>query len=130
MSIKTDAARAYVRAFCGEGQAASRVCGGAFWGGARAASAAAEGYIAEDVDLVSPPLHVYGRPGIMGRISGHWPGMGMHAPGNWGDPHENGDVVTVHANMAPNMPTKAVDITFGFNEAGKIQHVEVKQERG
>ena len=56
MSTKTDAARAYVRAFCGEGQAASD---------------AAEAFIADDVDLVSPPLHVYGLPGIMERISGH-----------------------------------------------------------
>ena len=30
---------------------------------------------------MSPPLHVYGRPGIMERISGHWPGMGMYAAG-------------------------------------------------
>src|SRR3954466_8238420 len=120
MSIKTDAARAYVRAFCGEGQAASRVCGGAFWGGARAASDAAEGYIADDVDLVSPPLHVYGRPGIMERISGHWPGMGMYAAGTWGEPQEEGDVVRVHADMAPNMPTKTIDITFTFNDAEKI----------
>ena len=115
MSTKTDAARAYVRAFCGEGQAASD---------------AAEAYIADDVDLVSPPLHVYGRPGIMERISGHWPGMGMYAAGTWGEPQEDGDVVKVHADMAPNMPTKAVDITFTFNDAEKIQHVEVKQERG
>ena len=50
MSTKTDAVLAYVKAFCGEGQAASD---------------AAEQYIADDVDLVSPPLHVYGRPGIM-----------------------------------------------------------------
>jgi len=67
MSTKTDAARAYVRAFCGEGQAASD---------------AAEAYIADDVDLVSPPLHVYGRPGIMERISRPWPGMGLYAAGS------------------------------------------------
>jgi hypothetical protein len=115
MSIKTDAARAYVKAFCGEGQAASD---------------AAEQHLADDVDLVSPPLHVYGRPGIMERISGHWPNMGMFAAGTWGEPVENGDVVTVHADMQPDMPAKAVDITFTFNGADKIQHVEVRQERG
>ena len=110
MSTKTDAARAYVRV-CGEGQAASD---------------AAEAYIAEDVDLVKPPLHVYGRPGVMERISGHWPGMCMYAAGTCGDPREDGDVVMVHADMAPNMPTKAVDITFKSNEAGNTQHVEVR----
>src|SRR4029079_5864572 len=30
----------------------------------------------------------------------------------------------------PDMPAKALDITFTFNDAEKIQHVEVKQERG
>jgi len=115
MSTKTDAVRAYVKAFCGEGQAASD---------------AAEQYLADDVDLVSPPLHVYGRPGIMERISGHWPNMGMFAAGTWAEPVENGNVVSVHADMQPNMPAKAVDITFTFNDAGKIQHVETRQERG
>ena len=66
----------------------------------------------------------------MERISGHWPGMGMYAAGAWGEPSEDGNVVTVHADMAPNMPTKAVDITFKFNDTGKIKHVEVRQERG
>jgi hypothetical protein len=115
MSTKTEAARAYVRAFCGEGPEAS---------------AAAEAHLADDVDLVSPPLHVYGRPGIMERISGHWPNMGMFAAGTWHDPVEDGNTVTVHADMQPNMPAKAVDIALTFNDAGKIQHVEVKQERG
>src|SRR4051812_2595208 len=115
MSTKTYAVRAYVKAFCGEGQAASD---------------AAEQYLADDVDLVSPPLHVYGRPGIMERISGHWPNMGMFAAGTWAEPVENGNVVSVHADMPPNMPAKAVDITFTFNDAGKIQHVETRQERG
>src|SRR5512143_654150 len=115
MSTKTDAARAYVKAFCGEGQAASD---------------AAEKHLADDIDLVSPPLHVYGRAGIMERISGHWPNMGMFAAGTWADPIENGSVVTVHADMQPNMPAKSLDITFTFNASDKIQHVEVKQERG
>lgn len=114
MSTKTEAARAYVRAFCGEGPEAS---------------AAAELHLADDVDLVSPPLHVYGRAGIMERISGHWPNMGMFAAGKWGEPQENGNMVTVHADMQPNMPAKAVYITFTFNDAGKIQHIETRQER-
>jgi hypothetical protein len=79
---------------------------------------------------VSPPLHVYGRAGIMDRISGHWPNMGMFAAGTWSDPVENGSVVTVHADMQPDMPAKSVDIRFTFNASDLIQHVEVKQERG
>ena len=115
MSTKTDAARAYVRAFCGEGQEASDE---------------AEQYIADDVDLVSPPLHVYGRERVVERISGHWPGMGMYAAGSWSEPEEDGNVVKVHGEMQPNMPARAVDITFTFNDAGKIQHIETVQQRG
>jgi hypothetical protein len=111
---KTEAVNAYVKAFCGYGQEASDK---------------AEQYIAEDVDLVSPPLHVYGRPGIMERISGHWPGMGMYKSASWSEPQENGKSASVTATMAPGMPTKSLTITFEFNDAGLIQHVETKAER-
>ncbi len=115
MSSQTEAARAYVKAFCGEGDAAS---------------ADAETHLADDIDLVSPPLHVYGKAGIMERISGHWPGMGMYAAGSWSDPVEDGNVVKVKGEMQPGMPTQAVNLTFTFNDKGLIQHVEAAQTRG
>ena len=111
---KSEAVNAYVKAFCGYGPEAS----------AKAAK-----YIAEDVDLVSPPLHVYGRAGIMERISGHWPGMGMYKSATWSEPVENGNSASVTATMAPGMPTKSLTLHFEFNEAGLIQHVETKAER-
>ena len=111
---KSEAVNAYVEAFCGYGPEAS---------------ARAEQHIAEDVDLVSPPLHVYGRAGIMERISGHWPGMGMYKSASWSEPQENGKSASVTATMAPGMPAKSVTITFEFNDAGLIQHVETKAER-
>jgi hypothetical protein len=115
MSSKTEAVRAYVRALCGEGEAAS---------------ADAAKHIADNVDLVSPPLHVYGKAGVVERISGHWPGMGMYAAGKWADPEEDGNVVSVKAEFAPDMPTRALSITFTFNPEGKIQHVDQVATRG
>jgi hypothetical protein len=111
---KSEAVKAYVKAFCGYGQEASDT---------------AAKYIAEDVDLVSPPLHVYGHAGIMERISGHWPGMGMYKSATWSEPVENGKSASVTATMAPGMPTKSLTINFEFNDAGLIQHVETKAER-
>jgi hypothetical protein len=115
MTTQSDAARAYLRAFCGEGQDASEE---------------AAKHISETVDLVSPPLHVRSKAGVVERISGHWPGMGMYAAGNWGEPEENGNVVVLRGAMQPNMPTKAVTITLTFNPEGQIQHIDTKQERG
>jgi hypothetical protein len=115
MSSKTEAARAYVRAFCGAGEAAS---------------AEAAKHIAENVDLVSPPLHVYGKAGVLERISGHWPNMGMYASGNWGEPQEDGDIVTIKAELSPEMPTRAMTITFRFDPQGKIDHIEQAATRG
>jgi hypothetical protein len=110
-----DAANAYVRAFCGYG---------------RDASDAAEAYLAEDADLVSPPLHVYGRPGIMERISGHWPQMGMYQQSAWSEPAVEGNKATVEATMPEGMPTKSLTITFTFNDEDLIQHVQVAAVRG
>src|SRR6266545_767625 len=107
MATKAEAVRDYVRAFCGEGEAASQ---------------AAARHIAEDVDLVSPPLHVYGKAGVIERISGHWPGMGMYAAGKWSEPHESEHVVTVKGEMQPGMPIQAVSLRFTFNDRGLIQH--------
>jgi hypothetical protein len=112
---KTEAVHAYVKAFCGYGPEAS---------------AAAAPYIAPDVDLVSPPLHVYGHAGIMERISGHWPGMGMYKQATWSDIEENGRSAKIVATMPPNMPTKSLTLTFTFNDAGKIAHIDQKAERG
>jgi hypothetical protein len=109
------AVKAYVEAFCGYGQAASD---------------AAAPYIAEDVDLVSPPLHVYGHAGIMERISGHWPGMGMYKQAAWSEPAVDGNAAKVEATMPEGLPTKSLTISFNFNDAGLIQHVEVAQVRG
>jgi hypothetical protein len=111
---KSEAVNAYVKAFCGYGPEAS---------------ATAEKYIAEDADLVSPPLHVYGRPGIMERISGHWPGMGMYKSASWSQPQEDGATATVSAEMQPGMPTKSLTITFTFNDAGLIKHIETAAVR-
>ena len=111
----TDAVNAYVKAFCGYGQDASD---------------AAAPYIAEDVDLVSPPLHVYGHAGIMERISGHWPGMGMYKQATWGEPAIDGNKAEVAATMPEGLPTKSLTISFDFNDTGLIQHVEVAQVRG
>jgi hypothetical protein len=111
----TEAANAYVKAFCGYGPEAS---------------AAAAPHIAEDVDLVSPPLHVYGHAGIMERISGHWPGMGMYRQASWSDPVVDGNTAKVEATMPDGLPTKSLTITFTFNGDEKIQHVEVAQVRG
>ena len=110
-----DAANAYVRAFCGYGQEASD---------------AAAPYIAEDVDLVSPPLHVYGHAGIMERISGHWPGMGAYKQAAWGEPAIDGNTAKVEAVFPEGLPQKSLTISFRFNDAGLIQHVEVAQVRG
>ena len=110
-----DAAKAYVRAFCGYGQEASD---------------AAAPYIAQDADLVSPPLHVYGHAGIMERISGHWPQMGMYQQSTWSEPVIDGNKAKVEATMPENMPTKSLTITFTFNEQDLIQHIEVAAVRG
>src|SRR5690606_32242919 len=110
-----DAANAYVRAFCGYGQEASD---------------AAATFIAEDVDLVSPPLHVYGHAGVMERISGHWPQMGMYQQSTWSEPVIDGNTAKVEAVMPEGMPTKSLTINFTFNDAGLIQHVEVAAVRG
>jgi hypothetical protein len=109
---KSEAVNAYVKAFCGYGPEASEN---------------AARYIAEDIDLVSPPLHVYGHAGIMERISGHWPGMGMYKSATWSEPVENGKSASITATMAPGMPTKSLTISFEFNDAGLIQHVETNK---
>lgn len=114
MADKITAVKAYVKAFCGEGQAASDEAGK---------------YIAQDVDLVSPPLHVYGHAGIMERISGHWPGMGMYQSAAWSEPQEQGGSVLVGAKMQPGLPTESLTITFDFNPEGLIKHVDVKAVR-
>src|SRR5688572_1917763 len=115
MTDHATAVKAYVRAFCGEGPAAS---------------AEAAQYIAADVDLVSPPLHVYGLAGVLERISGHWPGMGMYAQGMWSEPQVEDSTAKVSAVLPPGMPTKAIEITFAFNHEGKIKHIETVQTRG
>ena len=112
---KTDAVKAYVKAFCS---------------GDQEASDAAARYIADDVDLVSPPLHVYGRAGIVERITGHWPGMGMYAGADWSEPQENGSTARVSAQMQPGMPTTSLVISFTFNDAGQISHIEQAATRG
>ena len=112
---RIDAAKAYVRAFCGYGQEASD---------------AAAPYIAEDADLVSPPLHVYGHGGIMERISGHWPQMGMYKQSTWSEPVVEGNTAKVEATMPEGMPTKSLTITFTFNDQDLIQHIEVAAVRG
>ncbi len=112
---KTDAVKAYVKAFCS---------------GDQAASDAAARYIAEDVDLVSPPLHVYGRAGIVERITGHWPGMGMYAGADWSEPEEDGETATITARMQPGLPTTSLTITFTFNDSGQIWHIDQAATRG
>jgi hypothetical protein len=112
---KAEAVKAYVRAFCGYGQEASDH---------------AAPHIAQDVDLVSPPLHVYGHAGIMERISGHWPGMGMYKQATWSDVQENGNTARIEATLPSNMPTKSLTLTFTFNDDGKICHIEQAAVRG
>jgi hypothetical protein len=110
-----DAAKAYVRAFCGYGQEASE---------------AAAPHIAQDVDLVSPPLHVYGHAGVMERISGHWPQMGTYKQATWSEPAIDGKAVKVQATFPEGLPTKFLTIDVTFNDSGLIQHVQVAQVRG
>jgi hypothetical protein len=112
---KSEAVQAYVKAFCGYGPEASQ---------------AAAVHIAPDVDLVSPPLHVYGHAGIMERISGHWPNMGMYKQASWSDVEENGSTAKIEATLAPDMPVKSLTIEFTFNDAGLIRHIEQKAVRG
>lgn len=115
MSTRTEAAKAYVKAFCT---------------GDQAASDAAARFIAEDVDLVSPPLHVYGKAGVVERITGHWPGMGMYQTGVWNEPVEANGTVTVGAELAPDLPAKSVTIELTFSDDGLITHIEQKIARG
>jgi hypothetical protein len=112
---KAEAVKAYVKAFCGYGPEASE---------------AAAVHIAPDVDLVSPPLHVYGHAGIMERISGHWPNMGMYRQATWGEVEENGGTAKIVATLAPDMPVRSLTIEFTFNDEGKIRHIEQKAVRG
>lgn len=111
-----NAVRDYVKAFCT---------------GEQAASDAAAKHLADDIDLVSPPLHVYGRAGIIERISGHWPGMGMYQQATWSEPEADGSsIVRIGAQMPPDMPMKSLTLTFTFDDAGKICHVEQAAVRG
>jgi hypothetical protein len=115
MASRTEAVQAYVRAFCS---------------GDQAASDEAATHIADDVDLVSPPLHVRGRAGVVERISGHWPGMGMYATAVWSPPAEDGDTVRVVGELAPDLPTKSISLAFSFNKEGKICHIDQVATRG
>ena len=115
MAGRAEAIEAYVRAYCS---------------GDQTASDAAAQFLAPDVDLVSPPLHVRGRAGVVERITGHWPGMGMYATAAWSPVQEEGDVATITGEMAPDLPTKAVRLSFTFNDQGEICHVEAAATRG
>ncbi len=115
MTGKAEAVQAYVRAYCS---------------GDQAASDEAAQYLAPDVDLISPPLHVRGKAGVLERITGHWPGMGMYATANWSPVQEEGGVATITGEMAPDLPTKAVRLSFTFNDRDQICHVEAAMTRG
>jgi hypothetical protein len=101
----------------------------AFCTGEQSASDAAAAFLAKDVDLVSPPLHVYGKAGVVERITGHWPGMGMYQTGVWDEPTIDADVVKMSAVLAPDLPAKAVSIELTFSADDKITHVEQKISR-
>jgi hypothetical protein len=114
-TTREEAVKTYIRAFCS--------------GDAVTSQEAAE-YLDEAVDLVSPPLHVRGAPGVLERITGHWPNMGMYSRADWSEPEDHGEVLRVFGILPEGLAVKDISLSFRFNGRGKIDHIEQVVTRG
>jgi len=116
MSSRIEAAEAYARAMrTGEFPAVEE----------------AEKVLADDVKLNGATVWgrqgatVEGKKDVLYRISGVWPNTPVYRRGFWGFPQEEGDKVKIHAEFpAMGAAPKALNLTFTFNDEGKISVVD------
>ncbi|MFI5266215.1 MAG: pyridoxamine 5'-phosphate oxidase family protein [Chloroflexota bacterium] len=110
VSKRIQAAEAYVQALrTGEASAAER----------------ADAFLAGDVVLVDGKAEFSGRDKVLQRITGWWPFTAKYRRGAWTAPREDGDGVTVTAELPPpGAGPASIAIRFTFDGVDLIRRVE------
>ena len=89
------------------------------------AAARAARHLADDVVLSDGRNELVGKAAVLQRIAGFWPNTPVYHQGGWSDPVADGGRLRVTAVFPPlGAAPKALNLTFAFNEAGKISRVD------
>ena len=95
-------------------------------------------YLAEDVILSGnvtvsgPPQKIEGHAEVLKRITGFWPITQLLIRGGWSNIEEDGGRLKVSAELGlsdRNGPVPGINLTFSFNEADQINHIEQENLR-
>jgi uncharacterized pyridoxamine 5'-phosphate oxidase family protein len=99
--------------------------------GERIASQNLGPHLADDVVLDTGREQVQGKAAVLERVSGVWPSTSIYYQGGWTEPAAEGDKLKVSGSFpALGAAPLGMNLTFSFNGAGQISHVQQEMVTG